>query len=192
MLRLTTLLIASYALGCVVGGYYLVQLLYERDVRHGGSGNAGARNVIRTHGAVAGVLTLVLDAGKAAVAVMFARVLVGTDWSEYLAVLAVIVGHIWPVQLGGRGGKGAASALGGFLTIDPIATTLTLALGVGVLAWTKQFTKSGLIAMAAAPLSLVLLRRSWSAVAVAAAAVVVVLMAHHPIVTARRAAMGPP
>src|SRR5207244_1488095 len=89
------------------------------DVRLAGSGNAGTRNVARTHGWLAATATFLIDAAKAALAVLLARLLVRAEWASIAAVAAVIAGHIWPVQLAWRGGKGAAPAVGGMLAADP-------------------------------------------------------------------------
>lgn len=188
MLRLVGVTVTSYLLGCVVAGYYVGRTLDGSDIRRVGSGNAGARNVARAHGRFAAGITLLLDAAKAAAAVFIARALVPLEWAGWLALVTVIVGHVWPVQLGFRGGKGVAPALGAFLTADILAATVTVAAGLLVFLITRRFTFSGLVAFAVAPLSLVALHRSWQAVVLATIGVAIVLLAHHPYADARRRA----
>jgi glycerol-3-phosphate acyltransferase PlsY len=113
------------------------------------------------------------------------------EWGVWVAFIAVIAGHVWPVQLGFRGGKGAASALGAFLTADVMAAGLTLGVGLIVLAVTRRFTLSGLVALSVAPLSLLVLDRGWQAVVLATIGVTIVLLAHHPRADARRRAAFP-
>jgi hypothetical protein len=86
------------------------------DIRRIGSGNIGATNVLRTGNRLAAALTLVLDAGKGAIAVVAARLLVGEDAAQVAGGFAFL-GHLWPVWLGFRGGKGVATFLGTILAL---------------------------------------------------------------------------
>jgi acyl phosphate:glycerol-3-phosphate acyltransferase len=177
----------SYLTGCLVAAYYLVRALDGSDVRARGSGNAGARNVARSHGRGAALLTLTVDAGKAAAAVLLAERLGPEGWGGPLALVGVVTGHVFPAQLGFRGGKGAAPGLGGLLALDAVAAGLALTAGLLVLATTRRFTPSGLGATAAAPAALLMLGRDAAAVAPVAFAAALVLTAHHPRLAGRRA-----
>lgn len=188
MLRPLLVVVSSYALGCLVAAYYVARRLDGSDIRRLGSGNAGATNVGRSHGRAAAAVALLCDAAKAVAAVALARYLLPTEWSGSLAIAAVIAGHVWPFQLDFRGGKGVASALGGFVTADPIASLMTLAVGLVVVAITRRYTFSGLLALAIAPLSLVMLHRTWPTILFATLAVSIVFLAHHPRADARRRA----
>jgi len=118
---MTTLLsiLLAYAIGCFSTAYYLVRWRTGEDVRLHGSGNAGATNAGRVLGRWGFVVALVGDVGKASLAVWLAGWLSGGDpWAVGLAVPGVIVGHIWPVQMGFRGGEGFAAALGAFAALD--------------------------------------------------------------------------
>jgi acyl phosphate:glycerol-3-phosphate acyltransferase len=126
---LITILIA-YLVGSVPFGYLIVRLKHGSDVRETGSGGTGATNVSRSAGKLAGVVTLTLDAFKGIAATLVAR-LVARAWgiegaaAEQLiafVAIAVVVGHIFPVWLKFRGGKGVATAIGVFLLLAPIAT----------------------------------------------------------------------
>ena len=99
----------AYLLGGIPFGLILVRLMTGRDVRQEGSGNIGATNVLRTTGRLAGVLTLILDAGKAWLAVWIAGRLSGGSalWMS-AAALAVLLGHVFSIWLKFRGGKGVA------------------------------------------------------------------------------------
>lgn len=110
-----TLIAVVAALGYLVGsipfGIVITRALGLGDLRQIGSGNIGATNVLRTGNKAAAAATLVLDAAKGAVAVLVARALVAEDAAQ-VAGLAAFIGHLFPVWLGFRGGKGVATFLG--------------------------------------------------------------------------------
>lgn len=147
LLALTAAL--AYLLGSVPFGIVMARVFGLGDLRKIGSGNIGATNVLRTGNKLAAFLTLVLDAGKAGIAVLIARALVGEDAAQ-LAGLAAFVGHLFPIFLSFKGGKGVATFLG---------TLLALAWPVGLAAcglWllTALITRiSSLSALVAAVLS---------------------------------------
>ncbi len=120
-------LLSAYFLGSIPFVYLIVRASRHKDVRETGSGGTGATNVSRSAGKVAGVITLALDAAKGFAAIVFARwvFLASTgvvDWRVVAAAgVAVICGHIFPVWLGFRGGKGVATGLGAFLALAPLA-----------------------------------------------------------------------
>lgn len=112
LLQLMAILIGSYILGCFATGYYLVRLRLGQDVREFGSGNIGARNVGRALGSYGFWITLIGDFAKGAIAVALVKYFTSDQRVTALAMLAAVIGHIWPVQLGFRGGKGIATSLG--------------------------------------------------------------------------------
>lgn len=146
------MLLGSYAVGSIVGAYYLVRWRLGRDLRELGSGNAGARNAGRVLGPRGFALALLADAGKGALVTWVAFRLAPDSWVAPAALVAVVVGHVWPIHLRFRGGKGAATALGIMLVYDPIATTMLVAVLAVVLAATRRFTLSGLVAIVLAPI----------------------------------------
>ena len=148
---LVVLVVGSYAVGCVVGAYYLVRWRTGRDVRLEGSGNVGARNASRVLGALGFAVVLLVDAGKGALATWVGLQLPTQPVAALVAMGAVIAGHIWPIQLGFRGGKGAATAAGTMLVFDPSIAILSVAAGIVILALTRNFTISGLAAIALTP-----------------------------------------
>jgi len=117
-IRTLLILAGAYALGCIATGYYLVRLRTARDIRQTGSGSSGATNVSRLLGWRGFIVTLAIDAAKGALVVVVARQYQLGSWAMWLAVLAVITGHIWPAQLRFKGGKGAATYLGAVAMFD--------------------------------------------------------------------------
>ena len=144
--------LGSYLLGCATTGYYLVRFVMRRDVRAEGSGSLGARNVGRLLGAWGFTIVLLCDFGKGALAVWLACRLTGGRQLALPALLAVTAGHIWPVQLKFRGGKGVSTSLGGLLVYDwRVALTFAALAGL-VVFLLRRFTLGGLVAFAFLPL----------------------------------------
>lgn len=114
----------AYFLGAIPFGYIIAKIISGEDIRKKGSGNIGATNVLRTQGAFYGFLTLFLDAAKAALPVFLARYYGAHPWFPAFAGGVAVVGHCYPVYIGFKGGKGAASGLGAFLFIAPVTTLI--------------------------------------------------------------------
>ena len=151
--REIALIAAAYALGCLSTGYYLVRLRNGADVRGMGSGNIGARNVGRVIGKWGLAVTLAGDTAKGAVPVAAARLLDMEPWAIMAVLLAAVAGHLWPAQLGFRGGKGLATTMGAVLVLD--YRLVLAAFVMAGLAWlaSKNATGSGLAAVALAPIA---------------------------------------
>jgi glycerol-3-phosphate acyltransferase PlsY len=143
----------AYLLGSIPFGYLLVRLFRQQDVREQGSGNIGATNVARSGGTKLGVVTLALDIGKAYLAVMIAHHLApGVYDVQVAAAVAAVLGHVFPLWLGFRGGKGVASALGVFLALNwPSAVGILLVFAV-VFALTRYVSLASIIGLATFPL----------------------------------------
>ncbi len=109
--------IAAYLLGSVPFGILITRALGLGDLRAIGSGNIGATNVLRTGNKGAAAATLLLDGAKGAVAVLVARALTGAEDAAQLAGLAAFLGHLYPLWLGFKGGKGVATFLGIMLAL---------------------------------------------------------------------------
>lgn len=116
MLLLTAVL--GYLLGSIPFGILVTRAMGLGDLRAIGSGNIGATNVLRTGNKGAALATLLLDGGKGALAVLLARWLVGAEDAAQVAGFAAFIGHLYPVWLGFKGGKGVATFLGLFLALD--------------------------------------------------------------------------
>jgi glycerol-3-phosphate acyltransferase PlsY len=148
----------AYLLGSIPFGYLLVMAFRNEDIRNTGSGNIGATNVIRSGSKILGVLTLILDALKGYVAVVLAHHIAapyGFPQSydiEVAAAVAAVLGHVFPVWLRFRGGKGVATALGVFIALVPFPVVLYL-LGIFVLIvlLTRYISLGSIIAAAAFP-----------------------------------------
>ena len=144
----------AYLLGSIPWSYLIVKLLQGRDVRTVGSGNAGATNVMRAAGKAAGAAALVLDCAKGVAAVAGARALGAPEWLVGVATLAVVAGHIYPVFLGWRGGKGVATAAGAFATLAPGALLVAVGVFVAVVAWKRYISLGSVAAAATFPVAL--------------------------------------
>jgi len=143
--------LAAYLLGAVPFGMVLARLMGLGDLRRIGSGNIGATNVLRTGSKAAAALTLILDAGKGAVAVLLAGAWYGEDAAQ-LAGLAAFLGHLFPVWLRFRGGKGVASFLGILLALNFWAGLAACAAWLAVAALLRISSLAALAAAALSPL----------------------------------------
>ena len=144
-------LIVAYLLGSIPFGYLIVSAKTGSDIRETGSGGTGATNVSRRAGKAAGVLTLVLDALKGAAAILMARFLITDPWWIGAAALAAILGHIFPLWLRFRGGKGVATGVGVLAVMAPLAVFLSGILFILVV-WTTRYVSLGsILAVAAIP-----------------------------------------
>lgn len=167
--------------GYLVGSVPFAFLLARRsgvDLRHTGSGNIGAANVLRTSGSASAVAAMLLDAAKGAVAVLVARQLFGGPATPVAAGLAAIIGHVYPVWLGFRGGKGVATAAGVFMTFAPVA--VAIAAGVFALAiWTTRYISVGSMAAAVTLVAVTAVSNASAAVTVGAAVAAVIIVHRH-------------
>lgn len=144
----------AYLLGSIPFGYLLVLVFRKEDIRQTGSGNIGATNVLRTGSRWLGILTLLLDAGKGFLAVVIARHLASgaqvIDTASIGALFAV-AGHVFPIWLRGRGGKGVATALGVFLALAPLAAWFALAVFIVVTLLTRYVSLASILAATSFP-----------------------------------------
>jgi glycerol-3-phosphate acyltransferase PlsY len=140
------IVIVAYLIGSIPFGYLIVRKKMGADIRQTGSGGTGATNVSRRAGKAAGVLTLILDAAKGCAAVLIAKALTGDDWVIAAAAIAALVGHIFPVWLGFRGGKGVAIGVGIFLVLAPIALLCAGVIFVAIVALTRYVSLGSIIA----------------------------------------------
>lgn len=140
-------MIGAYLLGSIPFGYLLVKYVFTDriDVRTIGSRSIGATNVSRIAGAKGGILTGLLDIGKGMAAVVFAGKLTANDpWWMGMAVVLAVAGHIFPVWIGFRGGKGVATGAGGYLLLSPLAVLSGLVLWA-VIVYAKRYVSLGSI-----------------------------------------------
>jgi glycerol-3-phosphate acyltransferase PlsY len=143
----------SYLLGSIPFGYLLVRIFRGEDVRSGGSGNIGATNVAR-RSPVLGVATLMLDAGKGFAAVLLAKSLFANH-SKLLLTLAAffaVLGHLFPVWLKFRGGKGVATGFGSFILIAPKSILCMVGIFVVIVAIFRYVSLGSVVAAALLPI----------------------------------------
>lgn len=152
-MRLLLVVIIAYLIGSIPFGYLIVRAKSGGDVRESGSGGTGATNVSRRAGKAAGIITLILDAQKGFIAITFAELFlkdVGPKAAGYMlaaAAVAALLGHIFPVWLGFRGGKGVATFAGLFLALAPMAVLFAGVMFVA-LVWWRRMVSLGSIALA--------------------------------------------
>jgi glycerol-3-phosphate acyltransferase PlsY len=152
MLELGVKTLLAYLLGSIIGGLIIGQLRGGVDIRTLGSGNAGGTNALRTQGPMFAFWVMVIDAGKgwvaAAVLPQLQLLFVGIDptidrlWLAVACAAAVVVGHVYPVWYGFRGGKGAATLIGVLLGLKPVALVPVL------IVWLIVVMLSGFVGLA--------------------------------------------
>lgn len=139
--------LVGYLLGCIPFGLIIGRGKAKVDIRRQGSGKTGAANVLRTTGKKAAFAVATLDLLKGVLAVVFAGIIVGSDYlligefglgilfAQVIAALAAMAGHIWPIFFGFRGGRGVATFFGGLLALCPVAAVFggeILIIGAGL------------------------------------------------------------
>ena len=145
----------GYLLGSIPFGLILARAAGAGDVRKFGSGNIGATNVFRFGGKALGAATLLLDALKATAAILLARALFDTPGT--FAAAGALIGHLYPVWLKFRGGKGVATLLGILIALLPIAAAIFAAVWIATFLLTRYSSVAGMVAAVSAPVSAALL-----------------------------------
>ena len=180
--------VGSYLLGSIPFGYILVRVFQGIDVRSIGSGNIGATNVARTGGKGLAITTLALDAFKGWLPVFLVLHTLGGIPSAQLhtlatfAALLAVIGHMFPVWLGFKGGKGVATGLGVFLALAPKAVLIAVVLFLAIVIFTRYVSLGSILAATAFPVALWWLERDLfpaPALAMCAAVALLVIIRHH-------------
>jgi glycerol-3-phosphate acyltransferase PlsY len=184
---------AAYLLGSIPCGYLLVRFYCHQDIRQAGSGNIGATNVLRAGGKGLGAVTFLLDMLKGSAAVGLGALL-GTLLlphcplrnAEALAALVAVLGHIFPVWLGFKGGKGVATGFGVFLVAAPWGALAAIGVFVLVLTLSRYVSLASILGAASFPLFAWLLSRTHPEagrpvfyIAVQAAVALIIIAKHH-------------
>jgi glycerol-3-phosphate acyltransferase PlsY len=143
--------IAAYLLGSIPFALIAARRWGGTDLRRVGSGNLGATNVMRVSGVTVAAGVAALDMAKGAVSVLLAQRLSGNDTGPALAAVAAVVGHVYPVWLRFRGGKGVATAFGAFSLLTPFAAVPALCIFVTAASATKYISLGSLLASIALP-----------------------------------------
>ncbi len=159
-LIITSLIIAAYIVGSIPTAVWWGKRFYGIDVREFGSGNAGATNTFRVLGKKAGIPVLIIDIGKGIIATSLSFLsffAVGSNDFINLQLgmgIAAIVGHVFPIFAGFRGGKGVATILGVVFCLNPIASLIAILVFLTVLISTKYVSLSSMLAGLSYPLVL--------------------------------------
>ena len=156
MLVYLIIIITAYLLGNISTSYIVAKRLAGVDIRTQGSGNAGSTNVLRILGKKAGALTFIGDVLKGLIAVLIARFIAyGVNLDDttcaYIAVVAVVLGHNYPVFLGFKGGKGVATSLGSMLGMNPLVALLCLGFFIIIVAITKYVSLGSILGIGLSP-----------------------------------------
>jgi len=146
------IVILSYLIGCFSTGYYLVRLRLGEDIRELGTRSAGGRNVARFLGPGGFLITGAGDTIKATLATWLAMSFGENQWVMLGAIVAVVLGHIWPVQLGFKGGKGISAAFGSLLVFEYRFVLIWLVLAFVIWIVSRRVTLSGILAITLTPL----------------------------------------
>ncbi len=146
-------ILIAYFFGGICSGYYLVRFKTNQDIRDYGSGGVGARNVSRVLGKPGFIVTLLGDSLKGFTAIQLARWLELTEPTVSLVLVAVIVGHIWPLSLQFRGGRGVSTAIGAYLAYDYNLALLLLVITLMLTVFRRDFIISGLAAFMLLPMA---------------------------------------
>lgn len=143
MLVTSVSIVIAYLIGALSGSLLIGRLLGRPDVRESGSGNAGATNALRSGGRGYGLAVLAFDLAKGLVAALLVPVVLGApDWVACACGAAAVIGHVYPVYFGFRGGKGAATLIGVLLAVVPWAL-----LG-GAVVWVLVLIMTGFVGLA--------------------------------------------
>jgi glycerol-3-phosphate acyltransferase PlsY len=170
----------AYLLGSIPFGFLLVLVFRKEDIRTKGSGNIGATNVVRSGAKWLGLLTFLLDAAKGYVAVFAAGWLLG-DWfagpdNHAIAAAFAVLGHMYPVWLRFKGGKGVATAFGVFLALSPEAALIGLGVFVVVLLIWRYVSLASVVSAIVFPIAALLLARGRGTPLFAAVVVLIPLL----------------
>jgi len=150
------ILTSAYLLGSIPFGYLLVRFLRKEDVRATGSGNIGATNVARAGGTTLGLLTLLFDALKGYLAVLLAmhfapNTLHGPSTLAIAAAVGAVIGHVFPIWLRFKGGKGIATALGVFIALVPLVALASVGVFALIVATTRLVSLGSILAAVSIP-----------------------------------------
>lgn len=174
-------IVVAYLLGSIPSGY-LAGRLRGVDIRTVGSRNVGATNVFRTLGKGIGIGVMAADIAKGAAAVLFADAIAGQPWSIFAAA-AAIIGHVWPVWLRFRGGKGVAVGAGAAAALTPLPFAVLFVLWVLIVLGTRYVSVASIVCAAAYAPLVWLFGASWEIVLYAAIASVAVIWLHRKNIT---------
>lgn len=178
-MSLPVLGLLGYLIGSIPFSFIVARLFGVKDVRAVGSGNVGATNVMRSAGKAPGLLALILDGLKGAITVMIARGFDAPETWVCVAGLCAVIGHLFPVWLGFRGGKGVATGAGLFAPLAPAALGVATLAFIATLAATRYASVASIVASLSLPLAAFLLGFDSTITLTALLAALMVVVKHH-------------
>lgn len=178
-MSLPLLALLGYAIGSIPWSFLVARLFGVKDVRAVGSGNVGATNVMRSAGKGPGILALLLDGSKGAVTVMLARGLTTSEAEVCAAGLCAVIGHLFPVWLGFRGGKGVSTGAGLFLPLAPGALGVAVLVFLATVAISRYVSLASILASLTLPAAAYLLGGTPTVTVTALIAALMVVVKHH-------------
>jgi len=181
------LIICGYIIGAIPFSLIIGRVTRGIDIRLVGSGNVGATNVLRTCGILPGVIALFLDSAKGFVPVFMAGRLTGGQLTPTIvdlimvgAAAGVLIGHVWPVFIRFKGGKGVAVSFGAFLALAPFPTLLSLSIFILVVAITRYVSIGSMIAAVSFPIFSYILGMSKIVFAMSIVGAFIIIIRHRP------------
>jgi acyl phosphate:glycerol-3-phosphate acyltransferase len=171
-------LIFSYLIGTIMFGYLFVKVFYHGDVRFQGSGNVGARNAGRLHGKKAFVIIFLGDALKGVLPIIVARHLHFSEPIQLLGLGLAIFGHIKPVTLGFKGGKGISTFIGGVVFFEPLLIPLIILSFFIFYPFFKSFTFAGLGTFLLIPIFLFFRQYDWLSCMIVLGIIIMIYLSH--------------
>jgi len=175
---LLTSILVGYSIGALPVGFAIAQWLRGVDLRHAGSGNPGAANAYRTAGLVAALLVMGADVAKGAGTVVLAARLAEGALAPVAAGVAGIIGHVYPVWLRFRGGKGVAMAAGVFAVLTPTACAVAAAVFIATV-WITRYVSLGSVVATAVLAPVALLTGAPGEVVVGGVVAAIVIIVRH-------------
>lgn len=146
-LKLLIITIISYLVGCFCGAYYYGTIFRNTDIRNFGSGNLGALNSGRVLGSSSFIIVLTIDFLKGIIVIIIGRFFGLSNISLLITMFAVIIGHMFPIQLRFKGGKGIATFMGALTSYNYLFTLIIFITFIPIYIITRKFTISGLISV---------------------------------------------
>ena len=156
LMKIMLVMIISYSFGCFNTGYYYAHRFLKRDIREVGTSVTGAMNVSRLAGKKGFALTFLGDAIKGTLVVLLSKGMEMKDWRVLLSIFLVLLGHIFPVQLQFRGGKGMSTIFGALIAYQPMYILYLFLTCVVIYPFVRRYTITSLYALLIFPLELFL------------------------------------
>ncbi len=159
-------------------GYIVLKVLYRQDIRQLGSRNVGARNAGTLHGKTAFILTFLGDALKGVLVIVIARFLHFSEHIQLIGLALAVIGHLKPITLKFKGGKGISTFIGGGLAFQPLVAPVILAAFSLLYPWIKSFTLAGLAALLSIPACLFIMQYDWISCTLVVGILLLIFLAH--------------